>query len=144
MAVYQKISSKYKRLYGMTLSEMAIHFNISQPSLIKWHKSGFDIVEKSKNLHILRDNPILARLWANLQHRCGNPDDKKYKNYGGKGIKIRMNKNDLIFLWNRDKAHMMKQPSIDRINSNGHYEIKNCRFVEMRENRVRRFKKIND
>jgi len=33
-------------------------------------------------------------------------------------------------LWFRDKAYEMKKPTIDRINSNEHYEYSNCRFIE--------------
>lgn len=38
------------------------------------------------------------------------------------------------FLWERDKAHLLKEPSIDRIDSSKGYFIKNCRFIEMKEN----------
>ena len=47
---------------------------------------------------------------------------------------------NLKFLWFRDKAYLMKKPSIDRINSNGNYILENCRYIELKDN-LRRNKK---
>jgi hypothetical protein len=41
---------------------------------------------------------------------------------------------DLEFLWNRDNASQMDRPSIDRIDSKGHYVLTNCRFIELLDN----------
>ena len=40
-------------------------------------------------------------------------------------------------LWFRDRAYLLKQPSIDRIDGNGDYVFTNCRFIEMEDNRKR-------
>jgi hypothetical protein len=48
-----------------------------------------------------------------------------------------MSLNDFIYLWERDRASLMKRPSIDRIDGNGNYEIRNCRFIEGSENSER-------
>lgn len=44
---------------------------------------------------------------------------------------------DFKYLWFRDKAFDMKEPSIDRVNTKGDYILTNCRFIELQENRWR-------
>lgn len=44
---------------------------------------------------------------------------------------------DLKMMWHRDKAAEMVNPSIDRINTTGHYTIENCKYIEMKENRAK-------
>lgn len=57
--------------------------------------------------------------------------------YVKKGIKCLITADELKALWIRDKAHELKQPSVDRIVSNGHYTYDNCRYIEMKLNRRR-------
>lgn len=56
--------------------------------------------------------------------------------YGKRGIKFLMTSSDFEELWFRDKAYLMKKPTIDRIQDGnyGHYVKDNCRFVEMIDN----------
>ncbi len=80
----------------------------------------------------------------NIRQRCHYKFDIKYKSYGGKRIKCYITSKQIECLWKRDKASLMKQASIDRIDKNGHYTLKNCRFIEMEENRKRRMESFND
>ena len=57
-----------------------------------------------------------------------------YYRYGGRGIKCKITSDEVRRLWIRDKAHLMKRPSIDRINNDGHYSFNNCRFIEIEKN----------
>ena len=72
--------------------------------------------------------------WINsynaLTQRCNNPNSYGYQWYGAKGIKTYLNKEDVKFFWFRDKAYLMKKPSIDRENNKGNYTLKNSRFIE--------------
>ena len=70
-----------------------------------------------------------------MRRRCSDKTHRAYRWYGAKGIKVKMTVDDLIALWLRDNANKMDSPSIDRINSNGDYEPRNCRFIELSENR---------
>jgi len=78
-------------------------------------------------------------LQANKQ-RCNNPSHEGYKNYGGRGIECRITENELKFLWFRDNACVLVQPSIDRKNNDGHYEYSNCQFIELKDNVTKRNK----
>jgi hypothetical protein len=76
--------------------------------------------------------------WGSHLHsarkRCNRPLDKSYMRYGAKGIKCLLTNEEIKALWFRDNAAALLQPSIDRIDSSGHYEFKNCRFIEKYEN----------
>jgi len=69
-----------------------------------------------------------------LRTRCNNPKVREFCYYGGRGIKAKITLKELKSLWFRDKAFLLKSPSVDRIDPNGHYEYRNCRFIENREN----------
>ena len=78
-----------------------------------------------------------SRTYQTIWSRCNGKTHKTYRFYGGAGIKLIISHEELKQLWFRDKAYEMKHPSIDRIDSKGHYEINNCRYIEMEENRKR-------
>ena len=57
--------------------------------------------------------------------------------YTPKGITFHMTQDQFKYLWFRDKAYLMKKPSIDRKDTTGNYVIRNCRFIEFFENAKR-------
>ena len=99
MAIYQKIGNKYTRKYGKSIIELSKDLKVSAAILSKWESCGFDLFEKAKVLNTFRSSgKKLTHLWNNLKFRCGNPKDKKYKYYGGKGIKLKLEKYEKLFL----------------------------------------------
>ena len=89
---------------------------------------------KEAHNKILKQNPWLTA-YCGARARCNNKNNPKYSRYGERGIKLLMTKDDFKFLWFRDKAYLMKKPSIDRIDNDGNYELSNCRFIEFLKNR---------
>jgi len=77
--------------------------------------------------------------WRHAKYRCTNPKHKQYKNYGGRGIKFLLTKEEIKKLWFRDKARFLTWASIDREDSDGNYEYSNCRFIEKTKN-TRRYR----
>jgi hypothetical protein len=84
-----------------------------------------------------KEKPWLLK-WNNVYTRCHDSGGKYYL----KGIKNFLTKDDVKYLWDRDYAEGMKEPSIDRRDADGHYTLENCRFIELRDNIERGMEKL--
>src|SRR3972149_9302330 len=73
--------------------------------------------------------------WGHMKQRVLNPNNKSFKDYGGRGIKVC---NEwLEFTPFRDWAlnnGYVDNLEINRINNNGNYEPSNCNFATHSEN----------
>ena len=100
--------------------------------------------EYRKNPEIRMKHRENQRIWLagkpwmrhlrSAQSRCNCPSHKKYKFYGGKGVEVLMTAGDFKYLYIRDAAFNMEEPSIDRVDPGGNYCLENCRFIELDRN----------
>ena len=80
--------------------------------------------------------PRLYSIWQTMKGRCNNPNRTKYKDYGGRGIKV-------CETWDKSAAAFVDWAlsngyrdglQIDRIDVNGGYNPDNCRWVTPKQN----------
>lgn len=77
----------------------------------------------------------LHNTWEHMRGRCYNPNNPKYKNYGGRGIKIcdEWYNSYLAFKdWAINNGYD-DTLTIDRINNDGNYEPNNCRWATIKQ-----------
>lgn len=79
-----------------------------------------------------RQNKETYSSWHNMKARCLNMNHSSYKYYGAKGIKIC--KRWMTFRnFLEDMGKRPDKMSIDRIDPDGNYEPRNCRWADMKE-----------
>lgn len=78
-------------------------------------------------------NNITYQSWCLMKQRCLNKKAGAYKDYGGRGIKVcsRWLKFENFYADMGDRPS--KKHSIDRIDNNGNYELKNCKWSTRKE-----------
>lgn len=94
--------------------------------------------------HGMSKNPLFGA-WNTMRQRCLNPKNHKYKNYGGRGIKVCQEWQDSFQAF---YDHVSQLPhfgengySLDRIKNDGNYEPNNVRWAsdtEQANNRRKR------
>jgi hypothetical protein len=78
----------------------------------------------------------IYHIWCGIIQRCTNPNNKAYKYYGGRGIKICDHWKDFANFIADITAEIGDRPddlSLDRINNNGNYEPGNIRWATRSE-----------
>lgn len=71
--------------------------------------------------------------WVGMIARCTSPTHKSYARYGGRGIKVCKRWLDSFENFLTDMGERPDGLSIDRIDVNGNYTLKNCRWATATE-----------
>lgn len=82
--------------------------------------------------HGLTHHPAYTS-WYSLKTRCYNPKDKRYKDYGGRGITVDPKWMTFSGFWADMGASYEAGKSIDRINNDKGYYKENCRWATLSE-----------
>lgn len=80
--------------------------------------------------------------WSNMVSRCKYKNNKSYKNYGGRGIKVcKRWANSFLNFYNDIGPRPTREHTLDRINNNQGYKPSNCRWVSRSEQQVNKRKR---
>jgi hypothetical protein len=89
--------------------------------------------------HGLSDHPLYF-IWFQMIDRCENPDNKSYKNYGGRGVSVcerwRRSFEDFV----ADMGPCPPGLTLERKNNNGNYEKDNCCWDTRRQQAINKRK----
>ena len=85
--------------------------------------------DKKKN----RWETITYKSWDSMKQRCNNKNHVRYKEYGGRGIKVCKRWNDSYDNFYADMGARPVGKTLDRKNPNQNYTPKNCIWSTVKE-----------
>jgi len=117
--------------------------NVIAHNLVNGHTKSCGCLQKEKvSINIIKRNTThgksdstLYKKWCGMKRRCYNPHDKRYPDYGGRGIKICdkwVNDFKAFYDW-AIKNGYRDGLTIERENVNKSYTPENCKWIPMSE-----------
>lgn len=82
-------------------------------------------------------------IWGSMRQRCDNPNNKRFSDYGGRGIKYSDDWKHFERFYEDMGPRPSSQHSLERLDNNGNYTAVNCKWATaIEQNHNRRLKRI--
>lgn len=102
-----------------------------------FHKEQVGKLRRTHGHTIGRTRTKLYQAWIGMRARCSHQNNPRFKDYGGRGIKVCDRWNESFECFRLDIGEPPSEShSIDRINNDGNYEPGNCRWATSKEQSV--------
>lgn len=141
--VIRKTKSKNRRTYWLCRCDCGKEIEVMTQNLTYKTKYSCGCTRKQIISKYKDYNKKIYAIWNGMKGRCYRKNDKGYKNYGARGIKIcdewlDKEKGFINFQkWALNNGYK-EGLSIDRINNNDDYKPSNCRWVTCAKNNLNR------
>lgn len=95
------------------------------------------------------DMKIISQKYSDMIQRCNNPKCRMYKNYGAKGIKVNITKEQFYHWFLDNYATFLKTfpneiPSISRIDHSKDYEFGNIEILSVSANSEESYERVGN
>ena len=130
-----KLNNYHKRAtYWLCVCDCGNLREVQGGTLINGRSRSCGCLVKDTNSTHGKTNTRLYHTWNNIKARCYNHKNKRYENYGARGIVMcdEWKKDFQVFYDWATNSGYKDNLQIDRIDVNGNYEPNNCRWVDVK------------
>ena len=126
---YPTQNSKHRARYGLYKCHCGTEFKCVQQSVKSGKTTSCGCYQKQMvTTHGLTKHR-LCKTWDGMMQRCHNPNNTKYKDYGGRGIDVCERWKDIKNFIEDMFPAFQEGLSLDRIDNNKGYSLDNCRWT---------------
>ena len=144
---YPTEKSKYEEIFGIyECRYCGKEFECRRSSIQNGNTKSCGCQKNKQKITHGRSNSRFYKTWNDMIRRCTNPNNKDYKDYGGRGITVCEEWLDVIdfVAWCDLTYPKLEGYSLDRIDVDGNYEPNNCRWVTKSEQVINQRMKITN